>query len=241
MLRLSATALKDLFTCEKMYYYRVNHPEAAILDDDITFGKIIHEAVAETDILENALRYVNHQWFNVTHPVKVLANNTEFLPDRKPPKNIEKILKGYYEKILPQLGPRTNALIEYMFDIPWKDDIHVVGKWDRVDKECIIDWKTGTNVPNIYTMNDIQFHIYWWAYRKVFRSDPKALYYGHLYGGALYNISMNKGYLANVELLLDKAAEMVYNGVKARRPGYHCGKCLYRGICWEEFVDVTHC
>lgn len=239
MLRLSATALKDLFACEKMYYYRVHHPEAAALSDDIIFGSIIHNTIAKTDNFLEATDYANQQWSNKTHPYKVINKDTEVLPSKKFSKNINKVLDNYYTKILPTLGPRENALIEHTFEFPYKEGIKIVGKWDRIDRECVYDWKTGTFVPDIYMMNDIQFHIYWWAYRKVFKNDPKALYYGHLNNGTVYNISMNSAYLANVELLLDKAVKQVYNGVEARETGYQCRRCLYRGICWEEFVNES--
>jgi hypothetical protein len=232
MLRLSATALKDLFSCEKMYYYRVHHSEAATLSDDIIFGNVIHNVIAKTDNISNAMHYASELWKDKTQ--------TDFLGHiKKPPKDIEKVLNNYYTKILPTLGPRTNALIEHSFEIPWREDVKVVGKWDRIDRECVYDWKTGTNVPDIYTMNDIQFHIYWWAYRKIFKNDPKELYYGHLGNGKVYNIGMNSAYLTNVELLLDKAAKQVYNGGEARETGYQCRRCLYRGICWEEFVNES--
>jgi CRISPR/Cas system-associated exonuclease Cas4 (RecB family) len=228
MLRLSATAIKDLFACDKMYYYRVHHPEAAILSDDIIFGQLIHKAIEEIDNLSEAKEYVTKLWTDKT--------KTDFLGSpKKYPKSIDRLLNGYYKKILPLLGPKENALVEHTFSVHWKDNIDVIGKWDRVDGESIFDWKTGIVAPNKYVYNDIQFHIYGWVYNKIFKEMPKNVYYGHLYTGTLYNINMTDATLANVELLLDRATKMVYNGSEARDTGYHCGRCLYRGICWEEF------
>jgi CRISPR/Cas system-associated exonuclease Cas4 (RecB family) len=229
MLYLSATSIKDLFMCEKCYYYRTHKPDKAVLSDDMIFGTVIHNAIAACSNLQDAVRFAVEAWDK--------KSKMNFLGEsKKPPKSIKRMLTGYYEKILPNFD--GTGFVEYDFEILWRKNATLVGKWDRVS-ESIWDWKTGTTVPNKYVINDIQFHIYGWAYNKVFKKMPKNIYYGHLYTGELYNISMTETHLANVELLLDKAAKMVYNGADARVTGYHCGRCIYRGICWEEFVDES--
>jgi hypothetical protein len=230
MLYLSASSIKDLFACDRRYYYRVNKPSLAVLSDDIIFGEIIHKAIATYDSYEDALEFTKKEQLN-----KSLFNRTFSL--KKSPKNAEKFLRGYYTGIFPELDDRGSALIEHEFEIDFRDNVKIIGKFDRIDRERIFDWKTGTTPPNIFTINDIQFHLYWWAYKKIFKSDPKSVCYGYLYGGLLYNIGMNASYLNNVDLLLDKAVKQVYNTSRARETGFQCGRCLYRKVCWEEFNE----
>ena len=236
MLYLSASMLKDLFACEKRGYYHQTVPEKAILSDELILGKLVHEAIEKYDGFQEAYAFVTKSW-------EGLKNKDVFLNRKiKPPKDVSKLLNGYYSEIVPLLGPKESSLIEYFFTldhITSTGPIKVVGKIDRLDVNNggnVWDWKTKVSSPNTYELLDIQFQIYAWAYLKMYQKLPKNVYYGHLMGGELYNINIPKEGIRNVELLLDKAAKMVYNGLEARTTGYQCTRCMYRAVCMEEFL-----
>jgi CRISPR/Cas system-associated exonuclease Cas4 (RecB family) len=241
---LSASAIKDFWSCPRRYYYRVYRSKEGIPSNHMVLGKIVHDAIElvekneinEKEIIDWALG----QWDLKVEEIGRYWKST------KPPKNITRLLTNYLTKIRPRLT--EPAEIELDFRLSLFDDVYFIGKMDRVEERIVYDWKTSRNSPTRFELRDVQFSLYALAYRQVFGTDLDAFYYGHLPSGRCYPVDINPELLTDAKLLLDKTAKMVYNMRKDsiqheisyrfnRLPGRLCDWCLYRGICDRE-LDV---
>jgi CRISPR/Cas system-associated exonuclease Cas4 (RecB family) len=214
-----------------MFYYRIYNPRAAVVTPEIIFGKIIHKAIQDFQDKDRAIDWAIEE-------LQALENKSFMKGSKAFLDKAEVCLENYYEMIIPKLGT-GDALVEHKFFISVNKKIAITGTIDRIQNNCIYDWKTSTKAPDSYTLSELQFYVYWWAYRKKFKKDPDGVYYGHLYSGELYNIDRSKARLDNLEALLDKAMKLVYNGLENRTTGNHCRGCLFRGICYSEFENVS--
>lgn len=242
---VSVTSIRAFKECEKQYYYRITRPEASIPNKHMIFGAIAHKAIEiyekkdrEKRSLSSMVGWSLHEWERRT------AAQASFLGDRpSPPKNFKKMYTNYIDKIRPDL-PVGEKLIEHYFKLPLENNIRFVGKMDLVAGNGIYDWKTGDRPPDTYSIKDMQFSGYWWAYRKLFKADPERIVYGHLSSGNLYNIDMNRSLLEDFESTLDKTAKRVYNAWEnddfPREIGYQCSRCPFNNICFRELDDESN-
>jgi len=213
-------------------------------------GTVIHKAIEKLDKneipLDEIIDWANEDWYRRT---KFLSKRWK---SKHPPKSIVKLMTNYIEKIRPRLDLSEQVLIEHSFRIPVVydpvngNDVYLIGKMDRIDSNIVYDWKTSQKPPSRWELRDIQFMLYWWAYRKLFDTDPDGIYFGHLLSGTCYNIDMRETLLRDAELILDKTAEIVYNMRNkedeasiskefGRIGGWgKCENCIYRGICDRE-------
>lgn len=232
MLYLSASSLGDFYKCPKSYYYRVNNKESVVLSDDIILGSVIHEAIELHDDLESMTTFAVAEWEKRT--------SGGYSKPRKPPKSIKNLLKGYLEILDGIKGTSDHVIMdkEHFFRFQYRSDIMLVGKIDLIADGKIYDWKTGSAPPSTYTLYDPQFTTYWLAYRQIYKTDPESINYGWLYGKRLYDVPMKEASLANLDLLLDRMAEICYNMDNVPRVmGYQCARCIRRGICYLEFEE----
>jgi CRISPR/Cas system-associated exonuclease Cas4 (RecB family) len=229
MLYLSASSISDFYRCPMSYHYRVNNKESAILSDDLILGQVIHTAVEKYDDFYSAFEFADAEWKNKT--------GARYSVPRKPPKSIKKLIKGYFDIMDEVKGTADYVQMEkeHFFRFKYRSDIMLVGKIDLMANGCIFDWKTSPAPPSNYVLYDPQFTIYWLAYRQLFKRDPEKIYYGWLYGGRLYEVPMDEALLKNLDLILDRMAEICYNMENTvRLMGYQCSRCMYRGICYSE-------
>ncbi len=232
MLYLSASSVGDFYKCPKSYHYRVNNKESAILSDPMILGSVIHEAIELHDDLESMTTFAVAEWEKRTRGT--------YSKPRKPPRSIKNLLKGYIKIRDDIIGTADHVLMdkEHFFRFQYRDDIMLVGKIDLIADGKIYDWKTGAVPPTNYGLYDPQFTTYWLAYRQIYKTDPEGIYYGWLYGNRLYDVPMKEAQLKNLDLLLDRMAEICYNMDNVPRVmGYQCNRCLYRGICYLEFEE----
>lgn len=161
---LSKSSIESYISCEKKYYYRINFPEATEYTPQIAFGNAIHS------LLES-------YW-----------DNEELAKD-----NIDIVLKlnnlysdYYYEKALYQINNyfsnfknlvESDDLVEYKFEVPYNNNVFIVGKFDRVNlkSNMIIDWKTGKSKYG-GGPNNLQSIIYYNSYKQLFNNTPTLVY-----------------------------------------------------------------
>jgi len=231
MLYLSATGIKDHLDCAYRLYLRREKPKSAIVSDDAIFGGIVHEGIEKYDTYDDALAFGLAEWDR-------LKNDNRFLPTKsKPPKSFRKMFKGYYNSILEEINADgfEQAERELKFKIPWrKNEVMLVGKWDRVQENKLFDWKTGMRPPDKYDLRDFQFCFYDLAYELVYGQRPEQ-FYGYLYGGSLYPIDIPEQLRYNTVKLVDRVAdELLEQNEPLRVTGYQCKRCFYREICHNE-------
>jgi CRISPR/Cas system-associated exonuclease Cas4 (RecB family) len=228
MLYLSASSIRDYWECPARFNYRREQPESAELNDDVVFGTIIHETIEKYDNADDAIAAAMVKWDEYC-----MQGSFAAIP-RTPPKSIDRILSNYYGIIVPQLKLTSASLVEYKFKVKWTEDISIVGKMDLISGNSIYDWKTGAREPTEYSLQDIQFYIYYIMYPKIFGNTPDAVLYGHLYSGSLLPIDIKPALVYNTSTVIDRVANDVLQGKFEHRTGYQCNKCFYRKVCFDE-------
>ena len=246
-IRLSYSSMKDARACLKRYWYRVKKPKSAIANVHMVFGSIVHTSIERLEKKDRELGkligWSLHEWER-----RMASSGRGFLDKLpKPPKSFKRMYENYIELIRPRLQtPAEEDGVEKFFKIPldypnMDTDTYFVGKIDRIDNGNIYDWKTSGKLPDKYDLSDTQFYAYWWAYRELYKENPKDILYGHLNSGNVYNISMDTLLLDNFGVLLDSTAEMLYNAWKhnefPRDMGYQCKGCVYRTACYGDLVQ----
>ena len=217
--------IKDFLMCNKKVYYRINHPELQISDRDMEVGNIVHKAIElYWDNQEKAKEHIN-QSLNMTLP-----------NDKSALKRAEDCMQTFFHVFRQHLSKEDE--IEKKFKIPWGKDVFVVGKMDRVSSGCVFDWKTAGR-PSTDTSKDVQFILYDWAYRSLYKSSPVAVYYAALATGGL--VMYKRDRVAETALFGEvipqlisaiKTKDYVPNGVFRRA----CYKCPYAESCLKELI-----
>lgn len=219
---LSASSIKDFLECSKRFEFRTTHKEQEIQNDDMTVGTIVHYAIEKfwndelsaTQEIEQQLKFFNLPATSVGKARTSLE--TFFL-------NFRGLLSD-------------DDLIEYSFKLPLEKDVFLVGKIDRISNGNIFDWKTTTTPPTDIS-KDIQFIIYQEAYRRLFKKEPIATYYGSLTTGKLIKLKSN---LALTNLLFYDIIPAMTTQVKEKlfyKKGMFtnsCHRCVYKELCFEE-------
>lgn len=228
MLYLSVSALKDYLTCPKIYWYRVHKKQTFIPDRYIFRGNVVHEAIEKSSNEEDAIIIVN----------KLYRDNNKYT-DSRVQDELEsvKMIHNYYTLIEPHLEKRNINNVEKMFKIPWKQNVYLVGKIDRIDSisHKIYDWKTAMTIPDAYELQDMQFYVYCWAYEMLNQKKPE-IYYGHLYSGRLFPIDIHNDMWYNIRQLIDKTIiQLTTDEFYPRLFGYKCKRCFYKGVCWSDY------
>lgn len=233
---MSATGVKDHLSCAYRLELRRTQPESAIVNDHAIFGGIVHEAIEKYDNYKTGLDFCLTEWDR-------LKNDIRFMPgEKKPPKSFRKMLKGYYDGILPEINPDgfEKPEVEYKFKIPWrKDEVMLVGKMDRIQEGKVYDWKTSMKPPDKYDLRDFQFSFYYIAYEMIYGHYPR-MFYGYLYGGSVWPIDITDEMRYNTIKLIDRVADELLEEDEALRTiGYQCRSCFYRDACHNELDNRT--
>jgi len=231
VLYFSASSIKDFYKCPKSFSYRRTNKEAAILSDHMLLGTVIHNAIEENTEYEPMVKHALAEWDKL---------GGTYSETRKPPKSIKNLIKGYFEieDRIKGTSDHMEMTKEHFFRFKYKDDIMLVGKIDLIANGRVYDWKTGARPPTRYDLHDLQFTTYWLAYRELFKTDPEGIHYGWLAGGRTYDVPMKDSLLRNLDLAIDRMAEICYNrDNEVRVLGYGCNSCLYRGICQLELEE----
>jgi CRISPR/Cas system-associated exonuclease Cas4 (RecB family) len=237
MLYVSVSSIKDFLECKKRYWYRTHRKEASVLNQYVIRGSAVHEAIEAADNIEDAREYIRN-YYSFRAPLFADVDGDGLTSA------VDKMLVNYYEKINPTLGDYTSDLIEYKFEIPWSENITLVGKIDRITfaqpTPALFDWKTGTSNPNYFVTQDIQFYVYWWAFQQIWEDQMEPdVFYGHLYSGKLHKVDIIPELWYNIKALIDDAInELGWRGKDydeyPRFPGYQCDSCFFKGICWND-------
>jgi len=224
----SYSSLNDYFTCPKMFWYRTYNKKRGVPNEYIIKGNSIHHAVEKCNNLGCAIEYLTHYY-----------DNESFI-SREIPSDVSRCVENFYTIIYPHL--KETDLIEKSFRIPFYDTgLLLLGKMDRINVQdnVIYDWKSTTQAPDRYDLQDMQFYIYWMAYNQLYGEKPR-VFYGHLYSGQIFPIDIRENLWYNdiIGLIKETLSEIKSkdkDGFYPRIFGYRCKNCLYKGVCWQEY------
>ena len=230
MIRISASLIKDILTCTQRGYYRTNFPEQSMSTAEMTLGNVVHRAI--------------ELYWNDEDRAVELARDLGMRREVDADKAVELTL-NFFTHFKSLCSPMDE--IEKEFDLPFYDDVHLVGKLDRVDATLgtVIDWKT-TKKPPASIYNDIQFIVYHYAFSRLYGREPTLVAYASLTTGKLIPYAKVEHYY---EETLNEIIPRVVNTIKSghhSRDGlygmwdakhgmsYSCYYCPFREFCWQE-------
>ena len=212
---VSATAIKDYLSCSKKLYWRTNFPETAVVNEYMHIGTVVHRAIEMFwDRGDIAFDYVQNELENINdiHALKCITNFSN---------NFAHLLSEEDE-------------IEVKFKMFLGDDTYLVGKIDRISNGVVYDWKTARKPPRNID-KDIQFMLYYLAYKSMYEKAPNAVMYGALTNGTLINYTPDEHLLG---VLQDEIIPEVVNALRNNTFYKHgvfesstCRGCIYRDVC----------
>lgn len=224
-INISASLLNDYISCSRKAYYRVFKRDVAVPNKYMIMGTIVHDAIEKYwDNKDRAFRYVTAQTDE-----RNLSNETD---------NLLTYVDTYFNEFSKFI--RKGDLIEKFFKLKMDNGVYLVGKFDRVSNGVIYDWKTSSKPPRNLE-NDVQFIIYYHAYRKMYKKPPTAAFYASLAQGRLIPYSYNEFYYNE---LFNGVIPDLINDIKSKnfnREGIFkkgtCYFCSYKEDCLKGLND----
>ncbi len=225
-IHLSPTGIQDFLSCSMRLAYRIafkKEGEEGEKTVPMKIGLAVHENIQES--------------FDVFDPKLVQEKLKKYeLTDPKSIKKVYRCLSNYYRDYSQMLT--DHDITEQLFEFPFTKDIKIVGKMDRIvlDRDTVIDWKTG-DWPVTSVDNDIQFMLYWLAYKRMYKREPKNVLYINLSKNDVLKFTYDPKFFRVLE------KDVIPKVVRALRTGdFHregmfkgvCGNCPFKAACWHE-------
>lgn len=221
---ISASALMDYLVCKQRVKFRINVPEQGIQTSAMLAGTIAHGVIEE---------FWNNKEAADLKTIELLENS--FLDNAMKARvfnSVDNFFK-YFSQLVSE-----GDLIEKKFRIKLEKDAFLVGKFDRVSKGNIFDWKTSARYPKTIN-NNIQFVFYDECYKRLYGKSPISVYYAHLPTGKLIRYNRNE-ILCNY--LFGEVVPAMISDVKAGnffRAGLYsyndvCKDCSFKDYCFRE-------
>lgn len=227
---ISASMIKDILSCSMKGYYRMFKPEVTEQTVPLQIGSIVH-SIIET------------KWMNYNQAILEAGNKCIGLDDEIYQK-VCGYLTVFFENFTYLLS--YDDIVEKNFSIDIGSGINLVGKIDRLnpDTGILLDWKTTNRVPS-HIDNDIQFIIYNYAYRKIYKKQPALVALAALKSGKLIKFNHNEFYEDTLfNDIIPYVIDIMKNKKFAREGMFHhelarmssesnlCKYCQYKSNCW---------
>jgi len=228
MIRLSASLLKDYIVCPRQAYYRINNSGEGLQTLAMSIGSTAHSILEkypfDKDGAFGAIDSTLERFVGKTTPSLKIQ--------------IEKYLNVYFDKFIHMVSEDDE--IEKFFRVRF-DNVEpvIVGKFDVVHNNDVIDWKTSKKLYNKME-RDIQFIIYYLAYQKEYKRYPTNVFYASLHSGELHRFEPNLEIIKHfMEEVIPYAVQGLLSGYAPRYglfnySGYLCSKCTWRNLCLPE-------
>jgi len=149
--------------------------------------------------------------------------------------SIEHFVNTFFDNFAKLLN--KDDMVEKYFKLPLEKNVYLVGKFDRISDGVIYDWKTNAKIPTNIDSN-VQFIVYYHAYRKLFGKAPTATFFASLSQGVLIPFNYNQHYF---DELFGKIVPEIIDNVRAGnfskdgifRSGA-CYRCQYKQDCLDK-------
>lgn len=225
---VSASALKDYLSCSNKVYYRIFEPELKVSNREMIIGDIVHKVIEKAwQDLDVALNLG-----------KTLGINQNVDPIGM--ESIKHFIHTFFDHFAPLVSREDK--IERFFKTKLSDDVYLVGKFDRISRNLLFDWKTNANPPKAIG-NDPQFIIYDYAYNLIYKQPPEGIYFASLKDGALirYNESSEHA-KALIEKIIPEYVETVRKKdfIKTGLFTGQCYRCPFKVPCLGDKNGVVY-
>lgn len=209
---ISASLIKDYIKCSQMAYYRIFEPELKVSNKDMIVGDIVHKVIEKAwQDKDVALNLAKAMWDKQG-------------VDKVGQQSIEHYVHTFFENFKPLVSKGDS--IEKFFKVKLYDDVFLVGKFDRITRELVIDWKAESN-PRKSIDNDPQFIIYDLAYNLIYGKKSQGIYYASLKDGKLVRYNESK---QHVETIIEKIIPCYVDDIRNKK---FIKTGLFNGSCYR--------
>jgi ATP-dependent helicase/DNAse subunit B len=221
---ISASLLKDFGVCQKRAYYRLYEPTESVASEDGVVGSSAHRLI---ELFWNAklcaFTDIEHAFWD--EETSVVASK------------VKPLIESYFE-LFPENTFKNEDSVEKHFKLPYKKDVYLVGKMDRVTTDgYIYDWKTSKNLPRDIN-TDPQFILYYLAYKLMYNKEPLGVAYVSLLHKKVIWFKPVKSIIDNFENKVIPECISVIQSKSFKRNGLNknkaCDYCQFKEICWKE-------
>ena len=221
-LYISQSAINDFLACKKRYYYRLNFKNESIPTREMFLGILVHK------LLENFSTDKQEAVNEIDKLTDLHSLNDE---DRGV---LWQSVDGFFDNFQHLTTPDDKK--EIMFSIPYRDNIYLSGKYDRITpNHMVIDWKSGTYIP--FTLkDDVQSILYNYAYKQQYGVEPTVVVC-YLRANKMKTYSRAKMY---EDMLLDEVLPDMLEDInlgKFPHTGFFngaCRRCTFREFCYGQ-------
>lgn len=224
MIYISMSYIRDFLDCPRKLSYRSDAKyKAEAPSQEALEGNIVHLVLEKGWQSKSSAKLIFDQ--------QLKANAGATLDVKK----MQKCIDNFFLLYQPHLT--TSDSVESFFKVPWGTGVTLVGKYDRIHNGVVYDWKTGARPPEDLN-RDVQFIIYYLAYKKMYKKEPSAMVYASLYHKKSYLFTPVPALVAEVENEL--IPYVIQEAKKSEHPrlGFYkygmCKKCPFKPSCWEE-------
>lgn len=225
---VSYSAISDYLKCSQKVYYRIFEPELKISTREMIIGDITHK------VIEKA-------WQNLEVALglgKSLAEKENV--DAVGKQSIEHFIHTFFEYFSSLVTKEDK--VEKFFKVKLYEDVYLVGKFDRLSRGLIFDWKTNANPPKNVD-NDPQFILYNLAYNLIYGKHPEGIYFARLKDGGLIRYNESKEHTETlIEKIIPNYVDDIRNKnfVKTGLFNGSCYRCPYKIPCLGEKNVVVY-
>lgn len=219
---VSASTLKDYISCSNKVYYRIFEPELKVSTREMIIGDVTHK------VIEKA-------WQNLDVALNLGKSLCEKEGiDKVGQNSVDHFIHVFFENFTPLVTKEDK--IEKYFKIKMYEDVYLVGKFDRISRGLLIDWKTEANPPK--SINGLpQFIIYDLAYSLLYNEHPQGIYYASLKDGKLIRYNESKEHSeALINHIIPNYVYDVRNKIFVKTGLFtgQCFRCPYKNPCLGE-------
>ncbi len=241
-LRLSFTRIDTLRNCALRFRYQYVDRLPQRPAPALSFGSSIHAVlewvhdrkVPDVPPLDEMLDRLREVWDSSGYAeVEKAVQVREYERARD-------VLAAYHARVSRE-GMRTPVGTEAWFDLPFDDDVTVVGSIDRVDAAPdgtlhIVDYKTNKQAKSRkWVASSLQLGIYALATEHLYGAVPRTVALDFVVPGVVVRVDRDELDLAAVPRLVAEAAAAVRAGAADPNPTKLCDWCDFRSICpaWD--------
>lgn len=218
-IHVSASSLADYISCSNKVHFRVFETGEAVPTREMLMGTITHK------VLEKA-------W----QDKDVALNLADTLCKKEGidaigKESVNHFVHTYFDHF--RFLVANDDKVEKRFKVKLYDDVFLVGVFDRVTNDIIIDWKTNAKPPKNID-NNVQFILYDWAYKLLYDRRPSGLYLAALKDGTLVKYKESK---QHADVLINNIVPEFVEAVRTRtfvKTGLFngaCYRCQYKIPC----------
>jgi putative RecB family exonuclease len=242
-LRLSFTRVDTFEQCPRRFRYQYIDGLPQAPAPQLSFGSSLHATLEwlydrkhpVLPTLDDTLQALYDRWEKEGY---VDSERSEQLSAYE---HARRILTDLHARIQRE-GFRLPAAVEAWFELPFPDDVVVVGAIDRIDVDedgslHVIDYKTNRRArTRSQVKGSLQLAIYALATRELYGRLPRAVALDFVVPGVTVTVPIEELDLDSVPARLAAVAERIRAGEDTPTPNRLCDWCDFRDICpaWAE-------